>query len=90
MTPTNQSNSAKWPQLLSQSCNSHSLQDSGSHNIFKENQFYGWKLHLYPFGFGGNVKKGDEHCRVLALFPDDTCIYEYEYEYELVSILSMA
>ena len=30
--------------------------------------FFYWKHHLMPFGLGCNVKKWDEHSRVLALF----------------------
>ena len=33
-----------------------------------KNLFNGWKQHIYPFGLCGNIKKRDEHSRVLVLF----------------------
>ena len=39
-----------------------------------KNLFYGWKLHLYPFGLGGDVKEWYEHSIDLALFVQKTKI----------------
>ena len=40
--------------------------------LCKKNQFCGGKLHLYPFGIGGHIKKLCKHSRVLALFVQKT------------------
>ena len=53
-------------------CNFDALQDFKYLNNVYENLFYCWKHHLYLLELGGDVKKWDEHSRVLPLLVQKT------------------